>query len=156
MIEFLISNFHFIVYSFEIVAALIGIILYSKFKNSFSKYLICFLSYVVIVEIVGYLLAIYRNHELLIFIKNAGIRGSNWWYTIFWSVGSILFFLFYYHGILKSKRNKMIIKVVSILFSVIALIFLIMKSNLISHSFSSFFTNNGSLFFINMFDIIFY
>lgn len=79
MIEFLTNNFHFIVYSFEILAALAGIILYSKFKNSFSKYFIYFLSYVVFIEIVGYVLAVHRNHQLLTFIKNAGIRGANWW-----------------------------------------------------------------------------
>ncbi len=138
MIEFLIANFHFIVYSFEIIAAGVGIILYTKFKSSFSKYFIYFLSYVVFVEIIGYVLAVYRNHDVLIFIKNAGIRGASWWYTIFWSVGSVLFFLFYYHGILKTKRNKHIIKVLSIIFLLIALGYLIINSNQISISFSPF------------------
>ncbi|MFD2823769.1 hypothetical protein ACFS5M_08815 [Lacinutrix iliipiscaria] len=144
MVEFLTSNFHFIVYSFEIIAALVGIILLPKYKNSFSKYFVYFLTYVVFVEVIGYTLAYYRNHELLIFIKNAGVSGSTWWYTIFWSIGSILFFMFYYHGVLKSQRNKAVIKGISAMFFVSAILYLIIYSSQVSRSFSPFLQITGA------------
>src|SRR5690606_16038709 len=39
-----------------------------------------------------------------VFIRNF------WWTTFYWKIGAILFFSFYYHGILANKRFKMILK----------------------------------------------
>lgn len=120
MIEYITQNFNFITYTFELIAALVGLFCFKKYKNYPTKYFIYFLSYIFFVEIIGALL-IYTPTILPInLLRSLGFQITIW-YNVFWFFGSILFILFYFHSILKLKQFKFSIRVVGFLFSIIML-----------------------------------
>lgn len=118
MLDFLTKNNVFITYGVEILAAIVGLLCLRKYKNTTVKYFIWFLVYVVFVEVIGYLLSYFRNSEALLFLKNNGFGKFNWWYTIFWSIGSIMFYVFYYSRISKIGMFKLLYDIIGIVFLV--------------------------------------
>lgn len=120
MEEFITTNFNFIIYGFELFAALIGILCFNKFKKTKTKYFIYFLIYIFFVEIIGASLIYFPTFPIIKLIRSFGISSINW-YNLFWFFGSILFVLFYFHSLIKLKQFKLIIKIVTVLFSLIML-----------------------------------
>lgn len=108
----------------EIMAAITGLFLLKKYKHTAAKYFIYFLLYVVFIELVGAYTKYLNYFGFLGNIKNVidktVFRQNYWWYTIFWSIGSMLFYAFYYHKILKSKVFKKVIKYSAIIFLTIS------------------------------------
>lgn len=111
------------------MAAVTGLLLLKKYKHSAVKYFIYFLVYVVFVELIGsyprYLLKINALASLKEVVDNSRFKENYWWYTIFWSVGSILFYSFYYQKILNNNSYKRIIKYAGFTFLIISIITII-------------------------------
>jgi len=118
--EFFRNNYSFLTKSVELMAAITGLLLLKKYRHSSAKYFIYFLVYVAIIELIGGYPLYFAKNEFLSEFKTA-VKGTlfeknYWWYNIFWTIGSALFYSFYYIKILKTKFYTKIIKFGGILF----------------------------------------
>lgn len=146
MEEFLKNNYFFITHFVEFLAAIVGLIFYRKYKNSAVKYFIWFLVYVAIIDFIGGYPRYLKKYEFLYFLKDL-LEGTkfeykNWFYTMFWGIGSALFYAFYFQKIIKSKKSIRLISFSALLFVVSAILY-------ISFNWTAFFTTNLS--FIEIF-----
>ena len=92
------------------MAALIGVFLFKKYSNKEVKYFICFLVYLTICDFISGYKNYVDNDGFLSFLKGTRFATNHWWATSFWNIGAILFFAFYYSGILKTKQFRNIVK----------------------------------------------
>lgn len=125
MKEFLLNNYSIITHGIEIFAALTGLFLYKKYRLTPVKYFIWFLVYIVIMVQIGFYtryVAIYDSlssfRELL---KGTLFQRNYWWFTIAWSMVSVVFFSFYYSKVLNSVFNKKVLKITTLSFVLVSL-----------------------------------
>lgn len=107
--------------------AIVGLILFKKYKHTAVKYFILFLVYVVIIELVSKYTYYIYNDGPISFLEGTLIERNYWWSTISWKIGAVLFFGWYYLKILHNKRHIKFIRM-SLLFFIIASIVTIILS----------------------------
>ncbi len=94
--------------------------MYKKYKTIAVKYFIFFLIYVVLVDLIGSYTRYVANFDFLKGLKERLVgtvfERNFWWYTIFWYIGSALFYAFYFEKIITSYKNKAILRVSKWLF----------------------------------------
>ena len=126
MEEFLREYYSLLTHGVEFMAAVTGLFLLSKYKHTAVKYFIYFLVYVVFVELIGsypiYLVNFDFLSEIKEIVNSTVFKYNYWWYNIFWTLGSMFFYSFYYHKILENKVFKRILKYATFLALVISLI----------------------------------
>ncbi|WP_372756567.1 hypothetical protein [Mariniflexile sp.] len=113
MQEFLLSNYVLFTYSVEAMAAITGVLLYKKYKNSTTRYFIYFLVYLTICDFLSCYTWLVFPDKLFSFLVGTIIEKNYWWSTLYWKIGAIMFFAFFYRKILKTKHFKNIIKLTS-------------------------------------------
>ncbi|MGM5471125.1 hypothetical protein ACS386_12675 [Flavobacteriaceae bacterium LMO-SS05] len=128
MEDFLLENYMFLTRLVESIAVLTGLIFYKKYRNTPQKYFIWFLIYTLLVEVIGSYTVFIHDIPSLKFIKDA-LRGTliqknYWWFTIFWAVGSALFYAFYFYKNLKNMRFRLIVKYAGTLFLISSVCYL--------------------------------
>ncbi|MGB5417526.1 hypothetical protein [Algibacter sp.] len=126
MNDFLLKNYSLLTHSVEAIAALTGILLFKRYKNTSAKYFIYYLIVVSICDFLGSYTKFIENNGFFSFLEGTRFVRNYWWYTLFWKVLAIVFFTFYYHKILRKNKFKRIIKYSGIafyLFSVVYIIF---------------------------------
>ncbi len=99
----------------EAIAAITALICYKKYKHTTAKYFIYFLLYVFICETI----ALYPNlvkNGILSFLEDTVFRRNFWWSTLFWCVGSPLFYMFFYLKLIKSTKIKKVVKILAVVF----------------------------------------
>lgn len=106
MKEFLIENYSLLTKSFEILAAMTGIFVYRKYRNSVAKYFIFFLIYIAILELVGGYVIYVRPDKFLHFLIGTLLEQNYWLYTLCWKVGAILFLIIITLILLKIRALK--------------------------------------------------
>jgi len=111
-----------------VLAALIGLLCFNKFKSTIVKYFIFFLVYVVVIELLGYYPRFSRSYESFFWIQSL-VKGTIFeqnflWYAIFWKIGSALFISFYFRLILKNKINRDLIKYLALFFVLFSVIYI--------------------------------
>lgn len=115
----------------ELIAAITGLLFLSKYKQTLHKYFIYFLCYVFLLELIGgytvYVHKIEALSNIKQYLSNTWMRRNNWWYTIFWTIGSALFYSFYFRKFIANKVMKIILKYASITFLVFAIIRIIIR-----------------------------
>ncbi|MGJ8593573.1 MAG: hypothetical protein ACSHXF_13560 [Aquaticitalea sp.] len=120
MDEFLKQNYGLITHCVETIAAVTGLLVYRKYKDTTVKYFIWFLVYVVIIELVGSYPRYMANNEsfseIHLFLKNSHFENNFWFYTIFWIFGSGVFYALYFRSLIKSYNYKKTIKYMVISF----------------------------------------
>ncbi len=124
MNEFLLEYYNTITFSVEILAAVTGLVLYKKYKSTAVKYFIWFLVYLSICDFLGS----YVHHikdGFLSFIEGTVFVRNFWWTTLYWKIGAILFFSFYYFNILINKSFKIIVKYSGYFFLVFSVIYIL-------------------------------
>ncbi|MDO5971006.1 hypothetical protein Q4Q35_14455 [Flavivirga aquimarina] len=127
MDEFIRQNYRFINSSIEILAAVTGLLFYKKYKLTAAKYFIYFLVYLTICDFISLYTRFVRPDRFLSFFIGTVFEKNHWWSTLYWKIGAILFFGFYYYIILKVKRFRNIIKLGSFIFLVFSLIYIILN-----------------------------
>ena len=142
MDEFLRNYFTFSIKLFEIIAALTGVFVYKKYKDTPVKYFIWILIAIAIIELIGAYTVYVEKFEFLYpvrdFLKGTRFEENNWFYTLFWKIGGPLAYAFYFCQIVKSLRSQKVIKATS-------LIFLIISISVIVLNFDLFFTSSFKL-----------
>ena len=140
MNSFLENNYILIYRGVEILAALIGLIYLRKYRDDkAAKYFIYFLVYVQFVEFFGAYPRYLYKYESLHWIKEA-IKGTlfkqnYWWYTIFWTIGSSVFFATYFYISSNSKSLRKSIKWVTISCLVLSVFVFIMSIDKIKYNY---------------------
>ena len=109
MEEFFKDNYSFLTHSVEILAAVIGLFCLKKYKGTAARFFIYFLVYVVFVEQAGTYTKIIKDSSNPDLLKGSLIERNFWWYTLMWSLGSSIFFLYFYKKILKNSLYKKIL-----------------------------------------------
>lgn len=131
MKDFLLENYNFLTKSVEVIAAIVGLITFKKYKSTHVKYFIYFLVYVAVIELIGSYPRYFYNYEFLtpfkLFVKNTWAERNFWWYNIFWNIGSALFYSFYFLRILKFKLYKNIVIFSRALFVVLVLGYIVLN-----------------------------
>lgn len=131
MEKFLTDNYSFLTKLVEIIAAVTGIFLYKKYKHTNTKYFIWFLVYVAILELIGgytnYLNDYEYLHPLRDKLKGTFLEKNNWYYTLFWIIGSALFYSFYYRKVLITSLYKNILKYITSIYLVTSIIFIVLN-----------------------------
>ena len=130
VIDFLINNSNNLILYFEILAAVTGLVLFKKYKNTAAKYFIYFLVYIVAMVILGRYTYFVRNDGFLGFLDGTLIERNYWWFTLFWDIAAPAFFGFYYSLILKNRVRKKILKMSVIIFIVVSIILILLNLNL--------------------------
>lgn len=107
MENFLTDNYSLLTRLVEAMAAFTGLLCLKKFKHTNTKYFIWFLVYVLIIELIGSYTSYIKDFEFLSKLKEQ-IKGTifqrnSWYYTLFWTIGSAVFYSFYFQKILKNK-----------------------------------------------------
>ncbi len=127
--DFLLENYMMITHSVEAMAALTGVFLFIKYKNTVAKYFIFFLGYLTTCEFIGSYKDYIRNDGFLSFLKETSFVTNHWWFTLTWDIGAILFFAFYYNKILKKKQFRNIIKSSSLIFITFSVFYIVLNWN---------------------------
>ncbi|MEP5338316.1 MAG: hypothetical protein ABJL44_09865 [Algibacter sp.] len=120
MEEFLKQNYYLLTHSIEFLAAITGLFVYNKYKFTAAKYFIWFLWYLSIGDQLGSYVQYIGDSNFLHFLKGTVFAWNYWWYTLFWEIGAILFFTFYFYKILRNKKFSSIVKFLGIAFFVVS------------------------------------
>ncbi|TXG39615.1 hypothetical protein [Seonamhaeicola maritimus] len=122
MKDFLLNNYSFITHLVEFLAALTGLLFYKKYKFTAAKYFIWFLVYVVFFDTLSGYTRYVHPDRFLSFLIDTPFEKNHWLGTIYWDIGAIIFFVFYYNKILKTNRFKIVLKYSAYLFLGISIV----------------------------------
>lgn len=115
MIDFLTRNFSLINDIPLFIAAVVAIISYRKYKDSHVRYFVFFVIYSFLVDFVGGYPTYIRTYEFFKpfyeFLRDTPFVRNRWWYTLFWSIGTIGFVSFYFEKILVSQRFRSVLRI---------------------------------------------
>tara|TARA_R110002050_G_scaffold100607_2_gene208387 strand:- start:35752 stop:36456 length:705 start_codon:yes stop_codon:yes gene_type:complete len=125
--EFLIHYKSEITRLIEITTAVVGIFFFKKYKDTDAKYFIYFLVYLSIGDFINTYTHYIRNNGVLSFLRGTVFEENYWWSTLFWKIGAILFFAFYYNKVLKSPVFKVIIRLSRYTFFVFSILYIIIN-----------------------------
>ncbi|CDF80132.1 conserved hypothetical membrane protein [Formosa agariphila KMM 3901] len=115
MQEFFKNYYWILTFIVEGTAAVTALICYKKFKFTPVKFFIYFLIYVFVCEFIALYPRLISN-GILSFLKGTILEPGFWWTTLFWCIGSPVFYMFFYQKIIESVRVKKIIKVLNVVF----------------------------------------
>ncbi|MBF8149950.1 hypothetical protein ITJ86_08570 [Winogradskyella sp. F6397] len=127
MHEFFKEYYSVISHSIEFLAALTGVLYYKKFKFTVAKYLIFFLIYAFLVDLIGSYPEYLYNLDLYYLIEGTLIEINYWWFTIFWFFGIVTFISFINYNILKKNIYKKTVKYVFYIYTSLFLIYCIVN-----------------------------
>ncbi|WP_299779805.1 hypothetical protein [uncultured Formosa sp.] len=111
--DFFLKYYSELTKGFEYTALIIGLVTYRKYKNTPIKYFILFIFYSVFVEIGGSIPihlnpgGVFENYGYL--LKYKFFYSNYWWYGLFWTIGSVLFWSFFYQQIIHIKNYKTVL-----------------------------------------------
>lgn len=125
MKEFLLEYYASISLSIEFLAAVAGLLFYKKYKASSSTDFIWFLVYLSICDFIGSYNNYIDNDGPLSFLKGTVFTRNFWWSTLFWKIGAIMFFVFYYSKILSREVFKSVIKYSGSIFFVFCVVYIV-------------------------------
>lgn len=129
MNDFLLEYKNTLTFTIEILAAVTGLLLYKKYKFTVAKFFIWFLVYLSICDFLGSYVKYIKNDGFLNFLRETVFERNFWWSTIYWKIGAIIFFAFFYQKILKKRIFIAIIKYSSLFFLVFSIIYIILNWN---------------------------
>ena len=111
MEEFLIKYYIPLTHGVELLAALTGVIYYRKYNYSNAKYFIYFLVFIAIAELVSGYTHFIENDGLFSFLKGTVFQKNYWWGALYWSLGGIMFYSYYFLRIIKTKSFVLVIRI---------------------------------------------
>nr|WP_239000309.1 hypothetical protein [Hyunsoonleella ulvae] len=109
------------------MAAITGVLYLKKFSKTPVKYFIYFLVFIAISEIFGAYNYFVKPDKWLHFLIGTKLEKNHWWTNIYWVIGAIMFFSFYYINILETQSFKKLIKVARYSFLTFSIIYVIVN-----------------------------
>ncbi|WP_248723065.1 hypothetical protein [Seonamhaeicola sp. ML3] len=129
MKDFLLNNYILLTHSVEAIAALTGVFLFNIYNKGVVRYFIYFLVCLTICDLLNWYTRFVNTEKILSFLVGTLIEKNYWWSTLYWKIGAIMFFAFYYRKILKSYFFKNIIKYSSYLFFCFSIGYILLNWN---------------------------
>ena len=129
-IDFINKNASNVWLFLEIVAAVTGVLLFKKYKQTQAKYFIYFLVYIVAIVIIGRYSHLVRNNGVLSFLEGTLLERNYWWFTLFWEIVAGIFFGWYYSKVLYKQLHKKLLRVSVIVFIIISIVAISFNINL--------------------------
>lgn len=126
-LDFILKNYSLFTYTVEVLAAVTGVLILKKYKFTATKYFIFFLCYLTIGDLGTSYTKLIRNKGILSFLEGTVFEKNYWWSTLYWKIGAILFFVFYYNKILKTEAFRKILKYFGTVFLIISLIYILIN-----------------------------
>tara|TARA_R110002012_G_scaffold319023_1_gene538495 strand:+ start:45533 stop:46237 length:705 start_codon:yes stop_codon:yes gene_type:complete len=126
LLELISNNIIWIYLVLEVLAAMTGLIFFSKYKHTVAKYFVYFLIYIVVFNVIGIYTIFVKNNGFLSFLDNTLLEKNYWWYTLCWSILSVAFYGWYYFKILENINHKKLLKFslyIFLFYSVFVIIF---------------------------------
>lgn len=115
MDEFLKQNYFLLTYFVECLAAVTAIFYYRKYRGSVAKYFCYFLIYSFCIDLVGRYPYYFNHLNIDYLIRETLIEKNYLFVTLFWFIGSTLFYLYFYYKILQNLLFKTILKYLTVL-----------------------------------------
>jgi hypothetical protein len=109
------------------MAAITGLIVYKKFKNSYTKYFIWFICVIPFIEIFGSYTRYFRNWGIFHLIEGTIFERNYWWFTLFWTMGSALFYSWYLEKAMVNKSFPIILRASRYMFFLISIIVIVIN-----------------------------
>ena len=100
----------------EVLAAVTGLLFFKKYKPTAAKFFIYFLVYLALCDFVSNYPRYVKDDGWFSFLKGTVFVKNYWWATLYWKIGAIMFFAFYYCKILKIAIFKKAIKIAAFSF----------------------------------------
>ncbi len=110
----------FLLNFFEIIAFLVGIYYYQKYKSKPTYYLVWFLGITVFSELFSWYAYFVKTGQLSL-LKDT-VFESNYWIGNIYSIISYLFYINYFKWCLSTKRSLIILNQLSVLFLVVSIL----------------------------------
>lgn len=124
MKEFIYENYFLFSTSVEFLAALCAFLYLRKYKNTDVTYFLYFLIAIAVLDLLSNYTHFVRPNEFLESLIGTKFEKNFWFSNLYWSIGSILFYSFYYQKILNTALFKKILKIVSIIFFFTAVVYI--------------------------------
>ncbi|MCC1483674.1 hypothetical protein [Winogradskyella immobilis] len=105
-----------------IIAAITGLLSYKKYKYSVIRYFTYFLIYLAFFECLMYYTYSVRYDGILSFLDTTILRQNYWLGALYWSIGAMLFYSWFFSKFIKTKLYKKLIKWLSFLFLIFTII----------------------------------
>ncbi|WP_303315253.1 hypothetical protein Q4Q34_15870 [Flavivirga abyssicola] len=135
MEEFIKQNYSILTYTIESLAAVTGLLFYKKYKFTVAKYFICFLIYLTICDFISSYTWYVHPKKSFGFLIGTIFEKNHWWATLYWQIGAIMFFSFYYRKILKTKSFRAIIRLFGYSYFFFSIIYIILNWNTFFYKF---------------------
>lgn len=135
MDEFLKQNYSLMTHSVEFLAAAAGLYHYKKYQATAAKYFIFYLIAIFAFELLGSYPLYIDKIVFLSFLNGTVFKSNYWWTTLFWSIGSVMFFCFFYNKILTNALHKTISFFIAILFFLFSIAYILLNFNDFFHRF---------------------
>jgi hypothetical protein len=127
--DFLLQNYMLITHSVEVIAALTGVFFYRKYKYSNAKYFIYFLVFIALAELASGYTNFIENDGVFSFLKGTVFQKNYWFGALYWSLGGILFYSYYFLKLIKTKSFVLVIKISRYFFLVFFIIYVLFNWN---------------------------
>lgn len=124
MEEFLSSNYTNLTWAVEFMAAITGLVCYKKYKHTPVRFFIFFLCFIAVAEVLSLYTMLIKNGSVFWFLKGTVLQRNYWWGTLYWTIGSIMFYSFYFKQIIKTEKYLIILKYSRYFFLAYALIYI--------------------------------
>lgn len=108
--NFLKANYSFITHFVEFVPALLGIVVFNKYKKTTAKYIIYFLIYVFVIDLVGEYPNVLIDNGYFYLIEGTLIERNYWWFNLTWFIGLSSIMVYVNYSISKSRLFRKILK----------------------------------------------
>ncbi len=92
------------------MAAVTGLILFKKYYSTAAKFFILFLVYIAICDLISAYTYLVRDNGVLGFLNTTYFQSNHWWSTLYWEVGAVVFYSFYFYKLIKTKLYCTVIK----------------------------------------------
>ncbi|EGV45025.1 hypothetical protein BZARG_336 [Bizionia argentinensis JUB59] len=125
MKEFLSQNYFLITHTVEFLAAVTGLFFYKKYKSTAVIYFIWFLVYSSLSDLTSRYPRFFHYLEIFDSIENTIFEKNYWYATIFWFIGSTIFYVFYFQKIIHKILLKNFLNFIKWLFIILSILFLI-------------------------------
>ncbi|WP_417237587.1 hypothetical protein [Bizionia sp.] len=124
MNEFLSQNYFLITHSVEFLAAGTGLFFYKKYKSTAVIYFIWFLVYSAILDFSMLYVRFFKTFGIYDVIEDTIFEKNYWLATIFWVIGSTIFYVFYFQKIISNPKLKTILNFTKWIFILLSILIL--------------------------------
>ncbi len=131
MLEFILNHNAFLIKLLEVIAAATGIYFLKKHKrNSATVYFVYFLVYIVVFESLSSYVNYVRVDRPLSFLIGTKIEKNYWLTTLFWDVGAVSFFSFYFYKVLQKPSYKKMVRFLGVVYTIFSVLYILLHQDL--------------------------